>query len=154
MPSMREDASAVYRRYLSAVILNGQASADAAGLNATDFYAMNILALAGSLTSGQLAEQTGLTTGATTRLIDRLERAGQVRRGTDPADRRRVIVEPVTTVGAKNVIDAVTPTRQAVGEVFKRYNQKELAVLFDYFAHAAEAYQQATAQLRAGRPNT
>ncbi len=62
-PSVRQDPGAVYRRYLSAVVLHGQAAAEAVGLNPTDLYALNLLALSGPLTSGELAERTGLTTG-------------------------------------------------------------------------------------------
>jgi DNA-binding MarR family transcriptional regulator len=146
---MRENASEIYRRYLSAVNLNGQASAEAAGLNATDFYAMNILGLTGRMTSGELAEQTGLTTGATTRLIDRLERAGYVRRTVDPADRRRVMIEPIDPKASPEVSAAITPARQALAEVFGRYNKTELKTLFDYFERAAEAYLEATKALKA-----
>jgi DNA-binding MarR family transcriptional regulator len=46
----------------------------------------------------------------TTRLIDRLERAGFVRRVADPADRRKVIVEPVPDAGAR-IEEVVAPAR-------------------------------------------
>ncbi|MFB7597461.1 MarR family winged helix-turn-helix transcriptional regulator [Streptomyces sp. NPDC056160] len=62
----------------------------------------------GSLTSGEPATRTGLTTGATTRVIDRLERAGYARRVADPADRRRVIVEPVPE-GLGRIEDVLAP---------------------------------------------
>src|SRR6266545_2986227 len=88
------DASRAYRRYLSAVLLHGHASAKACDLHATDLYALNILELAGPMTPGELGTRTGLTTGPTTRLVDRLEAAGYVRRAPDPGDRRKVIVEP------------------------------------------------------------
>jgi len=72
-------------------VLFRQALADRVGLNATDLACAGILSESGRLTAGRLAEVTGLTTGA----VDRLERAGYVRRTSDPEDRRRVIVEPV-----------------------------------------------------------
>ena len=94
-PRERPDAGRVYRRYLSAVLLHGHASARACGLGATDLYALNILELTGPLTPGELGARAGLTTGPTTRLIDRLEQAGYVRRVPAPDDRRKVIVEPI-----------------------------------------------------------
>jgi DNA-binding MarR family transcriptional regulator len=150
---MPQDAAAVYRRYLSAVVLHGQAAAEAVGLNPTDLYALNLLALSGPLTSGELAERTGLTTGATTRLIDRLERGGHVHRRADPADRRKVIVEPAEAPPAGDGIErAVDSARRRVGEVLQSFPPDQLAVLFDYFGRAAEAFLEATRELQESRP--
>jgi DNA-binding MarR family transcriptional regulator len=68
-------------------------AAERLGLNRTDLHAINIIENSGGLTAGELAAQAGLTTGAVTGVIDRLERAGYARRVADPADRRRVKVE-------------------------------------------------------------
>ncbi|SDS78112.1 MarR family winged helix-turn-helix transcriptional regulator [Microlunatus soli] len=149
---MPADAHDVYRRYLSAVVLHGQASANAVGLGATDLYAMNLLALGGSMTSGALARRTGLTTGATTRLIDRLEKTGHLRRVIDPADRRKIMVEPVGP-GTEDVDTAVDPARREVGELFATYTEEQLATLFDYFARATEAYHRAITELRDDAPD-
>ncbi|MFC5885544.1 MarR family transcriptional regulator [Kitasatospora sp. CM 4170] len=146
-PALRSDASEVYRRYLSAVMLHGHASAKACELGATDLYALNILQLTGPMTPGELGTRTGLTTGPTTRLIDRLEQAGYVRRAADPGDRRKVIVEPI---GEPADLDRVmAPARQRIGELLGGYSPEQLEVLFDYFARATDAYQEAADQLRA-----
>ncbi|WP_443079904.1 MarR family winged helix-turn-helix transcriptional regulator [Streptomyces sp. P9-A4] len=145
-PAVPSDASEVYRRYLSAVMLHGHASAKACELGATDLYALNILQLTGPMTPGELGTRTGLTTGPTTRLIDRLEQAGYVRRAPDPGDRRKVIVEPI---GKPADLDRVmTPARQRIGQLLRGYSPEQLEVLFDYFARAADAYQEAAEQLR------
>ncbi|WP_055548768.1 MarR family winged helix-turn-helix transcriptional regulator [Streptomyces kanamyceticus] len=145
-PGMRPDAGQIYRQYLSAVLLHSHASARACGLGATDLYALNILQLTGAMTPGELATRTGLTTGPTTRLIDRLEQAGYVRRVPDPVDRRKVTVEPV---GEPADLDHVmTPARQKIGKILGGYEPEQLNVLFDYFARATEAYQEAAEQLR------
>jgi DNA-binding MarR family transcriptional regulator len=68
-------------------------AAERLGLNRTDLHAVNIIENSGGLTAGELAAASGLTTGAVTGVIDRLERAGYARRVSDPADRRRVKVE-------------------------------------------------------------
>ncbi|WP_328402254.1 MarR family transcriptional regulator [Nocardia sp. NBC_00403] len=65
-------------------MLHARAGAKALDLGATDLYALNILELTGPMTPGELGARTGLTTGPTTRLIDRLEHAGYVRRSADP----------------------------------------------------------------------
>lgn len=83
-------------RHLSTwTVLFHSAIAERLGLNTTDHKCLDILSHHGSLTAGQLAEVTGLTTGAVTGVIDRLEAAGYVRRGRDPSDRRRVIIQPI-----------------------------------------------------------
>src|SRR5919109_1824865 len=70
-----------------------QAVADALGLNRTDMRCLDILDREGRMTAGRLAEATGLTTGAVTTVLDRLEQAGYARRVRDTDDRRRVYVE-------------------------------------------------------------
>jgi DNA-binding transcriptional ArsR family regulator len=74
--------------------LFSQAVAERVGIHSTDMETMDLLGTLGPMTAGELAERTGLSSGATTRLIDRLERAGYVRREVDETDRRRVIVMP------------------------------------------------------------
>lgn len=144
-PQTRPDA-AVYRRYLSAVLLHGHAGAKECGLGGTDLYALNILELAGPMTPGELGARTGLTTGPTTRLIDRLEQAGYVRRMPSPDDRRKVIVE---LVGKPAGLDEVlAPARRKIGEILQGYSPEQREVLFDYFARAAAAYEEAAAELR------
>jgi DNA-binding MarR family transcriptional regulator len=69
------------------------AVAELLGVNRTDVLCLDILARLGTVPAGRLAEESRLTTGAITAVIDRLEQAGYVRRLDDPADRRRVLVE-------------------------------------------------------------
>ncbi|MDI3423602.1 MarR family winged helix-turn-helix transcriptional regulator [Streptomyces luteolus] len=146
MPSMRPDASRIYRQYLSAVLLHSHASARACDLGATDLYALNILQLTGAMTPGELSARTGLTTGPTTRLIDRLEHAGYVRRVPDPGDRRKVTVEPVSEPADLDRVMA--PARQRIGDILGGYTPEQLEVLFDYFTRATEAYRESAEQLR------
>src|ERR687883_2098882 len=64
------------------------------GLHITDHKCLDLIYRYGPMPAGKLGELTGLTTGAVTGVIDRLEAAGYVRRSNDPKDRRRTIVEP------------------------------------------------------------
>src|ERR1044071_896490 len=68
-------------------------AADRLGVNRTDLHCLNAIENAGGLTAGELASAAGLTTGAVTGVIDRLERAVYARRVADPSDRRRVKLE-------------------------------------------------------------
>lgn len=141
------DRHLVFRQYLDAVGLHGMAGAAAVGLSASEWYAFSQIALEGPLTSGELAARTGLTTGATTRLIDRLERAGFVRRAPDPDDRRKVTVEAVPDA-LDRIENVVGSARRRIAEVLDRYTPDQRAVLFDYFTHAAPAFRAATEEIR------
>ncbi|WP_307817788.1 MarR family winged helix-turn-helix transcriptional regulator [Nocardia acididurans] len=147
-PDAGPHPSEIYRRYLSSVVLHAQAGARAVGLGATDFYALNILELNGSMTPGELGAKTGLTTGPTTRLIDRLEQAGYVRRAADPGDRRKVIVEPVNQ--PSDIDRVLAPARKRLGEIIVGYAPEQRDVLFDYFARAAEAFALAAEEANSG----
>jgi DNA-binding MarR family transcriptional regulator len=111
--------------------LFGQTVAIRFGLSESDVEALEVLIDAGAATAGHLSELMGLTTGAVTRVIDRLERSGYVRRVPDPADRRRVIVEVVPEKVAAveatmaRVLDASAPE---IG----RYSEAELKVINDF----------------------
>jgi DNA-binding MarR family transcriptional regulator len=83
-------------------------------------------------------------------LIDRLERAGFVRRVADPADRRKVIVEPAPDAGDR-IEEVVAPARRKIAAVLDRYTPEQRALLFDYFAHAAPVFRKATEEIRAAR---
>ena len=64
-------------------------------INGTDFECLDVLDWTGPIPAGELARRLGITSGAVTGVIDRLERGGWVHRLADPSDRRRVIVELV-----------------------------------------------------------
>jgi DNA-binding MarR family transcriptional regulator len=80
------------RHFIAAAILFNQKVADHAGLRLIDMQCMGVLELLGPSTPGKLAECTGLTTGGVTVMLDRLEKAGYVKREKNPNDRRSVIV--------------------------------------------------------------
>ena len=82
------------RRISSRRTAYGAVVAERLGLAPADVEVLTALGVEGAMTVGRIGELTGLTTGATTRMVDRLEQGGFVRRVADPADRRRVIVEP------------------------------------------------------------
>src|SRR6266508_1520346 len=83
-----------FREMSTETIMFHQAIANVLGLHITDHKCLDLIYRFGAMPAGRLAELTGLTTGAVTGIIDRLEKAGYVRRTDDPKDRRRTIVEP------------------------------------------------------------
>jgi DNA-binding MarR family transcriptional regulator len=88
-----EDFGKAIRAYQTSNDNWDQALADLAGMNRTDMRCIDLIDQAGGMTAGELARAAGLTTGAVTAVVDRLERAGYARRVADPADRRRVRIE-------------------------------------------------------------
>lgn len=81
------------RRAGSLGTLHNRAAADLVGMNQTDWDCVDVLDWTGPIPAGELAKHVGLTSGAITGVLDRLERLGLARRVADPVDRRRVIVE-------------------------------------------------------------
>lgn len=121
------------------------------GLSATEHKAADILRRFGPMTAGELAERTGLTTGAVTGLVDRLERAGFVCREHDRKDRRRVIVKPIENGKYEEVQSIVEPLYDAVAQVLSQYSGKELEIIADFATKTTEAFKQETERLRKKR---
>jgi DNA-binding MarR family transcriptional regulator len=148
LPGSLADGTAVFRAYLTAEIMLAHVTAQALGLSSADFFGLNIVGLRGPVTAGELAQSTGLTSGAATRMIDRLEAAGFVRRVHDTADRRRVHVE--LAAGRQAEIDSVLePGRRRLGELFLSYTEEQIGVLFDYFERATPVLLAATDEIQA-----
>jgi DNA-binding MarR family transcriptional regulator len=128
-------------------VVFSQALADRLGMNPTDLECLGLLGDFGPLTAGQLAEHTGLTTGAITGVVDRLEKHGYVRRVSDPTDRRRVIVERIPQrMGPIHALFA--PLQQATHELCTRYGDQELSLVLDFLARSTALVQAETARLR------
>ncbi len=132
----------------SLTILFSQAVAERIGVHSTDIETMDLLHLLGPMTAGKLSEVTGLTTGATTRLIDRMERAGFVRRTHDTADRRRVIVE-VVMENADRILPLFAAMGKRMGALWSEYNLEQLRVIADYFRKTNLIMSEENVRLRA-----
>ncbi len=124
-----------------------QALADRLGINLTDLACIGLLSESGPLTAGKLAELTGLTTGAVTGMVDRLERGGYVRRENDPLDRRRVVVRAVEDK-LTGLSPQFEPLREAVEGIASTYSDQELSLLLDYFSRIRPVMAEQTARLR------
>jgi DNA-binding MarR family transcriptional regulator len=116
--------------------LFGQTVAIRFGLTESDIEALEALIDSGASTAGRLSDLTGLTTGAITRVIDRLEQAGYVRRIPDPADRRRVIVEVVPERIAP-VEKTIARVGDASASVIVGYSEGDLTVINDFLTRMA-----------------
>lgn len=116
----------------------GQTIAIRLGLSESDIKALELLVDTHPVTAGRLAELLNLSTGAVTRVLDRLEQAGYVRRTPDPADRRRVVVEVVPD-RLTAVRKALEPLGEAHVAVVAAYSDDELDLINDFLSKMAEA---------------
>lgn len=114
--------------------------AERLGLNSTDHKALDVIIKSDQMTAGQLAEATGLTTGAITGVIDRLEKAGFVRRVFDKNDRRRVLIQFEPESGEK-LSSVFEPLKKQAKSVLGKYNDTELAVIADFIGRSIELIQ-------------
>jgi len=125
----------------------GQTVAIRFGLSESDIETLEALIDMGASTAGRLSELTGLTSGAVTRVIDRLEQSGFVRRVPDPADRRRVIVEAIP-----EKVAAVQSTLNRVGsasaEEISRYTDAQLTLITDFLTRMEQITRDEATSLR------
>ena len=114
-------------------VIHTNAIADKIGLSATEFEAVDIITNNQPVSAGQLATFCGLTTGAVTGLVDRLERAGFVRRKSDPGDRRRVLLEHVQVPHIESKVRQLyQPIAVAYETLLSKYTVEELEFLLEY----------------------
>ena len=120
------------------------------GLSVTDLQCINIVESRHGVTAGELAAESGLTTGAVTSVIDRLERAGYARRARDERDRRKVIVEVTDTFYARagEIWGPVAADWQAA--LAERFSAAELATIVAFLTQADELGERHAARLAAG----
>lgn len=119
------------RRSQNATDRFDQAVADALGLNRTDMRCLDVLQREGPLSAGRLAEATGLTSGAMTTALDRLERVGYAHRVRDERDRRRVLVE--ITPQAWQDTSRFYVEHEALSErLYRRHSQEQLELLLAF----------------------
>lgn len=110
-----EELSQEVQRTGTLTVLHTNAVAAQVGLSATEFEAFDVIRHMQPISAGKLSLFCGLTTGAITGIIDRLERAGCVRRVNDPDDRRRVMLEPLEN---REMIEKVTQSYRPIHDEF------------------------------------
>lgn len=123
------------------------AVADQLDMHVTDLNCLGVLYDLGPSTAGELARRLDLTTGAITRVVDRLVRRGYVHRSADPADRRRVVIviddEATARVGAQFAGMAAQFEASVAA-----YDDEQIRFLLAYHRSAVEVTRAQTARLR------
>jgi DNA-binding MarR family transcriptional regulator len=125
------------RRMGAQTVLISKTVAGRFGLNTSDLECLDLIYLRGHASAGELARATGLTSGAVTALIDRLERAGYVERTDDPADRRRrevrIVAEAIEPIQA-----AYQPMQSRMFELWSSYRARDLEVILDFLSRSTD----------------
>ena len=125
----------------------GQTVANTVGISGSDLECLDFLNLEGRVTAGRLAEVTGLTTGAITGVVDRLEKAGLVRRERDPDDRRKVFIATVP----ENVVRIgrfYEHMQRGMVKLWETYSDAELRLLVGFATKGYETLLAATEELK------
>jgi DNA-binding MarR family transcriptional regulator len=143
---MQELEHAVRRSSAQGAIF-GQTVADSAGISSSDMECLDFLNLEGRVTAGRLAEVTGLTTGAITGVVDRLEKAGFVRRERDDNDRRKVFIAIVPENTAR-LGKLYQHMQRAILKDWESYSDAELRLLLRFMTQGYKTMLAATEELR------
>jgi DNA-binding MarR family transcriptional regulator len=143
-----EELEHAVRRSSAQGVIFGQTVANRAGISASDLECLDFLNLEGRVTAGRLAEVTGLTTGAITGVVDRLEQAGLVRRERDDNDRRKIFIATVPENIAK-VGRFYEHLQRAMLKLWETYSEAELRLLLRFATEGYETMLAATEELKA-----
>ena len=125
-----------------------QAIAQSVGLNATDTKCLDLMLTHPDepITAGWLSQQSGLTTGAITHILDRLEKRNYIQRVRDTEDRRRVFVKV-----CMEALKPLVPKYEAIGKAFmgllEQYSEAELQLICQYMERSTELSKQELAKL-------
>jgi DNA-binding MarR family transcriptional regulator len=111
------------------------------GVNVTDMECLALLFFKGLSTPTELARYTGLSTGATTAMLDRLEKAKLIQRQPNPHDRRGTLIT-VDKSSAKTVGPLFADTRKAQNELVASYSESELEIIADFFQRFTNIWEQ------------
>ncbi|PZG21302.1 MarR family transcriptional regulator [Micromonospora craterilacus] len=148
------EITAELRRYCGDAQHVGHAFAGQHGLNATDLQALIAVMdaeLAGEpLTPGRLGEQLDLSSGSVTALIDRLERAGHIRRDRDTTDRRKILLHYADR-GAALATDFFRPLGERTDQVMAGFRDDELEVVYRFMTAMSTSIREHRDAVRSAR---
>ncbi len=134
----------------SMATLHNHAIADHIGLHQTDQECLDLLDWTGPLTAGEIGTHLGLSSGAVTGLIDRLEAGGWVYRERDPRDRRRVVVH-VSTERAAELWPLYQPLAEAIDAYRDGLKERDLRLIVEFLEFANGTMADATRHARTMR---
>ena len=135
------------RQHSTAVVLFHHAVAERLGLGPTDHKCLDLLRERGAMSGSDLVAITGLTSGAITGVVTRLERAGYLRREPNPHDGRKQILH--LALKQSLIHDVIGPLRQDVAEVLQNFDARQLSAVTKFLARTTDLIYRHAALLRA-----
>jgi DNA-binding MarR family transcriptional regulator len=116
------------------------------GVNATDMECLGFLLSKRISTPTELAKYTGLSSGATTAMLDRLEKGGFIERRPNPDDRRGTLIV-LAKSGAEKVAPWFAPVEKAQDALISNYSEKELELISGFFEQYVKIWEQERVKL-------
>lgn len=138
---LKKRALLAVRDYGMNLTLFRNAMSEWAGLNVTDMECLRLLFQKGVATPSELARQTGLTSGATTAMLDRLEKAELIERRPNPNDRRGTLIVPAKS-SAEKAAGWFASARNAQEALISSYSESELELIAEVFERFAKLWDQ------------
>jgi DNA-binding MarR family transcriptional regulator len=148
--ALMRDLSEVFREYQRSVDKLDELATDLMGVNRTDARVLDLLEENGRMAAGEIAEAAGITSGAVTGVLDRLERSGYARRARVDGDRRKVLVEPTEKLqrAAREIYWGLGPKADAK---MRGYTDDDIRVVLRFLRDTIAVTDEQTSELRDGR---
>jgi DNA-binding MarR family transcriptional regulator len=144
---LKKRALTAVRDYGVNLTLFRNAVSEWAGVNVTDMECLRLLFLKGTATPTELAKHTGLTSGATTAMLDRLEKAGLIERRPNPNDRRGTLIAAAES-SAQKAASWFESARNAQDKLISSYSEEELEIISDVFEKFTKLWDEEREKLR------
>lgn len=144
---LKKRALAAVRDYGVHLTLFRNAVSEWAGVNVTDMECLRLLFLKGTASPSELAKHTGLTSGATTAMLDRLEKAGLIERRPNPNDRRGTLISAAKS-SAEKAASWFESARNAQDKLISSYSEEELEIISDVFEKFTKLWDQEREKLK------
>ena len=137
------------RRHSTAVVLFHHAVAERLGLGPTDHKCLDLLRERGAMVGSDLCAITGLTSGAITGVVARLERGGYLRREADPHDGRKQILH--LALERSPIQDVINPLREDVAKLLENFDARQLTAIAEFLTRTTDLIYRHAALLRAAK---
>ncbi len=135
------------REYGISTVLFRHAVGEILGVNVTEMECLTLILFKGLATPSELARYTGLTSGATTAILDRLEKVHLIERRPNPQDRRGTLIA-LTKERTEEVGAMFASGRKAVDRLTSSYSESELESISDYFRRLVIIWDEEREKLR------
>jgi len=146
-----ERVGVAVRRMGAQSVLTSDVIASVFGIHKTDLESLDLIYLrGGACSAGELSKATGLTSGSTTALIDRLVEAGYAVREPDPNDRRRQIVR-IQAEAIEPIKAAYAPMQREMFKLWSSYRAKDLEVVADFITRSTQLQADCLERIKAKR---